>query len=95
MYLFKCKCWCINISLSLYLQVEMKLDYVKYVAWSMFVLDRSFGCHVMTQTTIMTFQLQDHVGGEYRDASVAVGKFIPSDLYAKNIRSCEKVSESI
>ncbi|ESR37614.1 hypothetical protein CICLE_v10029037mg [Citrus x clementina] len=35
--------------------------------------------------------LQDHVGGEYRDASAAVGKFIPSDLYAKNIRSWEKI----
>lgn len=43
----------------------------------------------------MSFQLQDNVGGENRDASVAVGKFIPADLYAKNIGSWEKVSESI
>lgn len=73
----------------------MKLGFVKYVAWSVFVRDRSFDCHVMTQTTIMSFQLQDNVGGENRDASVAVGKFIPADLYTKNIGSWEKVSESI
>lgn len=35
--------------------------------------------------------LQDHVGGEYRNASVAGGKFIPADLYAKSIRPWEKI----
>ena len=38
--------------------------------------------------------LQEHVGGEFRDISLAVGRFIRADLFA-NISYCEKVSESI
>ena len=39
--------------------------------------------------------LQEHVGAEFRDISLAVGRFIRADLFAKNISYCEKVSESI
>ncbi|KAK9190449.1 hypothetical protein WN943_019054 [Citrus x changshan-huyou] len=33
----------------------------------------------------------EHVGAEFRDISLAVGRFIRADLFAKNISYCEKI----